>query len=647
LLKSGVRAKNLKFGWFVIISAAIIALCLPQNLQAAIAAELRVSLATQNVRTGQHFTVNINVNPNHAVAGVQFSLSFNASLVMVDSVTEGNLLKSGGAGTFFFPGQIDNTSGKLKNVAGAIISPGQTVSTSGTLAVINMTAKNTVGVCPLTLSDVVVGDISGQTISTSITNGQTNIVTDNLPPVLEVIGNKVIAASRNLQFTVSAVDSSGDSLAYSASNLPAGASFNASARTFSWTPTLSQVGSISKVRFQVTDGSLTDTEEITITVMPQETTFIPNLPMGSPPVLSFIGDRSITAGSLLEFTVSTTDPDNDIVTYSASNLPTGANFSASTHIFSWIPNSTQVGTYSNIHFQVDDGSLTDAEDITITVNPPDAAPPVIFDVMIGEITKTDVSIQWKTDEKSSSQVVYWQWSTPEMRSTPDIAEATDHVVRLTNLGANSKYYYKVLSMDRWGNMAESEEGSFTIGIPEPEMTESAVKPIKAVLPTTAVVRLPMSIGVFNIVPDYGEGIDIESAGILFQIENPSDAVTDSSLILKISCDGEPIDNLNLFRGTIPATGGKSDSIAYKPSAGWESGSYSFDLELYDSSSLVDTSSRSLNIDEKKSAVVSWNILALIFGATVLSSLATILVIYRRRSSLISSWTENRQSLAQA
>ena len=51
-----------------------------------------------------------------------------------------------------------------------------------------------------------------------------------------------------------------------ASNLSSGATFNPSTRVFSWTPTSGQAGVYSGVHFEVSDGYLTDSEDITITV---------------------------------------------------------------------------------------------------------------------------------------------------------------------------------------------------------------------------------------------------------------------------------------------------------------------------------------------------------------------------------------------
>jgi len=86
----------------------------------------------------------------------------------------------------------------------------------------------------------------------------------NYAPVLAAIGNKTVTVGNSLQFTVSASDSDGDTLSYSASGLPAGASFNTSTRVFSWTPTSN---SVYTATFRVSDGALSDSETVTITVL--------------------------------------------------------------------------------------------------------------------------------------------------------------------------------------------------------------------------------------------------------------------------------------------------------------------------------------------------------------------------------------------
>ncbi|MBN3041292.1 MAG: hypothetical protein JW867_09185 [Candidatus Omnitrophica bacterium] len=84
-----------------------------------------------------------------------------------------------------------------------------------------------------------------------------------------------------------------------------------------------------------------------------------------PPVFELIDNQEVDAGNLLELTVSASDPDADVLTYSAQNLPEGATFI--NQFLSWRPASDQVGTY-DVTFLVSDGELSDSATISITVN---------------------------------------------------------------------------------------------------------------------------------------------------------------------------------------------------------------------------------------------------------------------------------------
>jgi hypothetical protein len=178
-----------------------------------------------------------------------------------------------------------------------------------------------------------------------------------MSPVLNNIGSKVVYEGQTLQFVVSGQSPGGKPLAYSASNLPAGASFDPETQVFSWTPTKGQAGTYAGVHFEVSDGFLKDSKDIAITVSPER----------RPPVLNTIGNKSVVEGKPIQFTVSATDPDGAPLIYSAANLPPGAEFNSSTQVFSWTPTRGQAGTYAGVRFEVSNGSLTDVEDITITV----------------------------------------------------------------------------------------------------------------------------------------------------------------------------------------------------------------------------------------------------------------------------------------
>ncbi|MBI2667903.1 tandem-95 repeat protein [Candidatus Woesearchaeota archaeon] len=88
-------------------------------------------------------------------------------------------------------------------------------------------------------------------------------------------------------------------------------------------------------------------------------------PVNNPPILDSIGNKQVNENQLLQFAISGSDPDNNAISFSASNLPTGAVLNG--QIFSWTPSFNQAGNYQ-ITFTVSDGLLTDSEVISVIVN---------------------------------------------------------------------------------------------------------------------------------------------------------------------------------------------------------------------------------------------------------------------------------------
>ena len=139
------------------------------------ATKVTVFPTSQTVMKGQNFTVNISVVPGTEIAGMQFNLKFNSSLLKVNSVSEGELFKQGGHITVFNPGTIDNEEGIVKYVYGFIIRRGS-VSTPGTFAIINMTASNsTTGISHISLFHVKVTDPEGKSVPITIKNGTVEV----------------------------------------------------------------------------------------------------------------------------------------------------------------------------------------------------------------------------------------------------------------------------------------------------------------------------------------------------------------------------------------------------------------------------------------------------------------------------------------
>ncbi len=87
----------------------------------------------------------------------------------------------------------------------------------------------------------------------------------NQPPVLGAIGNKVVVEGENLMITLTASDPDNDELTFSADPLLSGATLDAQDGVFSWTPVSGQSGAY-QITFSVSDGALSDSETVSVTV---------------------------------------------------------------------------------------------------------------------------------------------------------------------------------------------------------------------------------------------------------------------------------------------------------------------------------------------------------------------------------------------
>jgi hypothetical protein len=185
----------------------------------------------------------------------------------------------------------------------------------------------------------------------------------NAPPVLAPVGNQTVAEGQTLAFTLTATDSNaGETLTFSAANLPPGATFDPATATFTWTPGYDQAGFYPDIEFTVTDNGVPlalDVELISVTVGNTN----------RPPVFDPLGPQAVNEYQTLFFRVSATDPDGDAATLEAGTLPQGASFDAASGTFAWRPDGTQAGVYPVYFHAADDGvpSLTSELGVVVTV----------------------------------------------------------------------------------------------------------------------------------------------------------------------------------------------------------------------------------------------------------------------------------------
>jgi len=114
-----------------------------------------------------------------------------------------------------------------------------------------------------TVSD---GALSDQmTVSFAVAGGA-----GNHAPVFAAQPDVEVSAGQKVSFVVSASDPDDDALTYATEGaLPAGASFDAAAARFTWTPAEAQAGKAYVITFRASDGSLSAVLEVTITVAKQ------------------------------------------------------------------------------------------------------------------------------------------------------------------------------------------------------------------------------------------------------------------------------------------------------------------------------------------------------------------------------------------
>ncbi len=184
----------------------------------------------------------------------------------------------------------------------------------------------------------------------------------NIAPELDSIGSQTVVEGGTLEFSIHGTDTDGDSIILDTLNVPSNATFVDSgngAGSFVFTPDFTQSG-VYDVTFMASDGSLSDSEVVEITV----TEF-----GNHAPELDSIGSQTVVEGGTLEFRIHATDIDADSIMLSALDIPTNATFVDSGNgagSFTFVPEYNQAGVYP-VTFVSSDGSLADSEVVQITV----------------------------------------------------------------------------------------------------------------------------------------------------------------------------------------------------------------------------------------------------------------------------------------
>lgn len=143
------------------------------NVSAA-ASDVVLKPSSQVVAPGETFTIDIFVSPDVDIAGMQFDLLYDGSKFQITDVSEGNLFKQSGMGTFFVAGSVN--SGQINDAYGCILGASDT-STPATFASITLTTdEQASGKSDLVLKDVIISDPTGNAVDLEIINTEVIIL---------------------------------------------------------------------------------------------------------------------------------------------------------------------------------------------------------------------------------------------------------------------------------------------------------------------------------------------------------------------------------------------------------------------------------------------------------------------------------------
>ena len=263
--------------------------------------------------------------------------------------------------------------GSLSDVTGAVVSQVAMKGYNGSWAVLYGSDPVSDATIALAVDEDQLGDSEREHIEEQVAY---IVFSDpvNHAPVWSSIGDRTATENQQLSFDVTASDTDGpEPLVLSAAGLPANAVFTDNGNgsgTFSWTPS---IGDSSDSPYAVTftateDGGagLSSAETIEISVNPQG--------FNQPPVLSSIGDHTVTENQLLSFTVNASDPDGSgALIIEVCGLPENASFvdnGDGTGTFTWTPLYGDASDVSiSVTFSVtDEGGIGATVSETININ---------------------------------------------------------------------------------------------------------------------------------------------------------------------------------------------------------------------------------------------------------------------------------------
>ncbi|MBI1762031.1 MAG: tandem-95 repeat protein, partial [Acidobacteria bacterium] len=311
---------------------------------------------------------NLTYTPNQDVNGTD-SFTYKANDGSLDSplvIVTINIAPVNDAPVLNVPGpQTVNEAVKLSfNLSATDVDTGQTLTFSSS-NLPNGAALTPDGMFMWTPTNKQAGSY---TVNFTATDNGTPALGNSKSVAITVVNPAPVAASQNVTLdedTPKAIvlvvnDLDGDALTYTIVNAPQHGALSGTAPNLTYTPALNYNGADS-FSFKANDGSVdSNTATVSLTINS----------INDRPVLNVPPTQAVNEGVALSFTVTATDVDaGQTLTFSAANVPQGANFNPATATFTWTPTFAQAGDYT-VNFTVTDNGtppLADAKAVLIRV----------------------------------------------------------------------------------------------------------------------------------------------------------------------------------------------------------------------------------------------------------------------------------------
>lgn len=270
----------------------------------------------------------------------------------------------------------------------------------------------------------------------------TDTADPNQAPTINGTPPTSVAEGENYRFTPSASDTDSTNLSFSIINRPSWASFNSSTGVLSGTPSLNDAGTTSNIRISVSDGDASASlNAFSITVNNTN----------QAPIITGTPEQNVIAGDAYIFSPNASDPDDDNLNFTVTNLPNWARFNSTSGILSGTPSEEDTGLYEGIVISVTDNNETSSLaplNLLVEASEPTNTTGSVYLAWVPPSTRTDGSSLDMSE--IAGYKVYMGATQDTLEQVMDFADSTTQNCVLDDI-ENGDYYFAVTTYDNDGN----------------------------------------------------------------------------------------------------------------------------------------------------------------------------------------------------